>query len=100
MVEDTSNNRRAPSSTADATRTTNDRARDASTDALIGALQEQIETLRTKLEDWKAEAQREETPSHPNYGFSHPRARASFRGPRIAREDVRRRRQGREGEEG
>jgi hypothetical protein len=26
--------------------------------------------LRTKLEDWKAEAQREETPSRPNYGAS------------------------------
>jgi hypothetical protein len=100
MVEDTSYNRPAPSSTADTTRMTNDRACDASIDALIDTLQDQIEMLRTKLEDWKAEAQREETPSHHNHGFSHPRARVSLRGQRTAREGVRRRRQGREGEEG
>ncbi len=61
MVEDTSYNRPAPSSTAETTRMTNDRAHDMSIDALIDALQDRIEMLRTKLEDWKAEAQCEDT---------------------------------------
>lgn len=33
-----------------------DSSYDAATDALIAALQDQIQTLKTKLDDWKAEA--------------------------------------------
>jgi excisionase family DNA binding protein len=38
-----------------------DSSYDAATDALIAALQDQIQTLKTKLDDWKAEAQRKDT---------------------------------------